>query len=153
MKRLQEFQTAHSPYHKANIRPLDFDLSEVIGFKTRVAIASKQVTRTVVREVRVEELKRQILNSEKLKTHFEDNPREAALLRHDRRTRKIRVDKVMAHVPDYILGNKTIVEVPNSTRNFQALGASSETPGRRKKRKYKSKRGDPLRRKRRRRKK
>jgi len=152
MNRLQEFQTVNSPQHKANIQPLDFDLKEVIGFKTRVAIARTNVTRNAVKEAQLSELKRQMLNSEKLKMHFEDNPREANLLRHDQKLHKRKVDKLLAHVPSYILGDRTIVEVPNSTRNFQALGATSEIPGKRK-RHWRRKRGGPLRRKRRKKKK
>jgi len=152
MKRLKEFQTIHSPTHKANIKPLDFDLQEIIGFKIRVQIAIRNVTRNAVKEARLKELKRQMLKSDKLKAYFENNPREATLLtlKHDNKP-TIKVDKLLAHIPSYILGDRTIVEVPNSTRNFQALGASTEYPGQRKKRIYhRRRRGrNPLRRKRR----
>lgn len=147
MKRLKEFQTIHSPTHKANIKPLDFDLKEIIGFKIRVQIAIRNVTRNTVKEVRLRELRRQMLKSKQLKAYFENNPREATLLGRNRRKRKI--DKLLAHIPGYILGDRTIVEVPNSTRNFQALGASTEFPGQRKKRIFRRRRRGPLRRKRR----
>jgi len=149
MKRLKEFQTIHSPTHKANIKPLDFDLKEIIGFKIRVQIAIRNVTRSSIKEARLKELRRQMLKSEQLKAYFENNPREATLLSQDD-PRKRRVNKLLAHIPGYILGDRTIVEVPNSTRNFQALGASTEYPGKRKKRFFRRKRGGPLRRKRRR---
>jgi len=147
MERLKEFQTINSPTHKANIQPLDFDLKEILGFKVRVQIAIKNVSKNDVREARLSELKRQMLNSQKLKVHFEDNPREAELLRHDRHHKKRKINKLLAHIPGYILGDTTIVEVPNSTRNFQALGASTEHPGQRMRR-YK-RRTNPLKRRRR----
>jgi ATP-dependent RNA helicase DDX56/DBP9 len=37
-----------------------------------------------VKEARLRELKMEMLNSQKLKAHFEDNPRELDLLRHDK---------------------------------------------------------------------
>ena len=37
-----------------------------------------------VKEARVKELKFEMLNSQKLKAHFEDNPRERELLKHDK---------------------------------------------------------------------
>merc|ERR1719419_1419658 len=104
MQRLKEFQTIHSPTHKANIKPLDFDLEEIVGFKIRVQIAIRNVTRNAVKEARLKELKRQMLKSNKLKAYFENNPREATLLTltHDHKPIR-KVNKLLAHIPSYIL--------------------------------------------------
>ncbi|KAA8578259.1 hypothetical protein FQN60_009243 [Etheostoma spectabile] len=46
--------------------------------------AMRSVTKQAVREARLKEIKQELLNSEKLKTYFEDNPRDLQLLRHDK---------------------------------------------------------------------
>jgi ATP-dependent RNA helicase DDX56/DBP9 len=64
--------------------PLDFDLQEVEGFRYRVEDVSRAVTRTAVKETRAAELRAEILNSDRLQSHFEENPADLQLLRHDR---------------------------------------------------------------------
>ncbi len=70
--------------HQRQPRPLDFDLSELEGFRYRVEDVSRVVTRTAIRETRAAELRAEILNSERLQSHFDENPSELQLLRHDR---------------------------------------------------------------------
>ena len=76
--------------------PLDFDLNEIEGFRYRVEDVSRAVTRTAVRETRAAELRAEILNSERLQSHFEDNPADLQLLRHDRVA--THVSKVQDHL-------------------------------------------------------
>lgn len=84
--------------------PLDFDLHEVEGFRYRVEDVSRAVTRTAVQETRAAELKAEILNSERLLNHFEDNPTDLQLLRHDRvATHVSKVQDHLKHVPKYLL--------------------------------------------------
>jgi ATP-dependent RNA helicase DDX56/DBP9 len=64
--------------------PLDFDLKEIEGFRYRVEDVARAVTRTSVKETRAAELRAEILNSERLQSHFEENPSDLNLLRHDR---------------------------------------------------------------------
>ena len=64
--------------------PLDFDLREIEGFRYRVEDVSRAVTKTAVRETRAAELRAEILNSDRLQSHFNDNPADLQLLRHDR---------------------------------------------------------------------
>ena len=64
--------------------PLDFDLKELEGFRYRVEDVCRAVTRTAVRETRAAELKAELLNSERLSSHFEENPTDLQILRHDR---------------------------------------------------------------------
>jgi ATP-dependent RNA helicase DDX56/DBP9 len=64
--------------------PLDFNLKEIEGFRYRVEDVSRAVTRTAVREARAAELRAEILNSDRLQNHFDDNPADLQLLRHDR---------------------------------------------------------------------
>jgi ATP-dependent RNA helicase DDX56/DBP9 len=76
--------------------PLDFDLREIEGFRYRVEDVQRAVTRTAVRETRAAELRAEILNSERLQSHFEDNPTDLQLLRHDRVA--THVSKVQDHL-------------------------------------------------------
>ena len=76
--------------------PLDFDLKEIEGFRYRVEDVSRAVTRIAVKETRAAELKAEILNSERLQSHFEENPTDLQLLRHDRVA--THVSKVQDHL-------------------------------------------------------
>jgi len=72
------------PEFQSQPSPLDFDLKEIEGFRYRVEDVSRAVTRTAVREARAAELRAEILNSDRLQNHFDDNPADLQLLRHDR---------------------------------------------------------------------
>jgi len=84
--------------------PLDFDLQEIEGFRYRVEDVGRAVTKTAVRETRAAELKAEVLNSERLQAHFEDNPADLQILAHDRIATHIsRVQDHLKHVPKYLL--------------------------------------------------
>eukprot|EP00731_Ephydatia_muelleri_P020408 Em0013g135a len=56
-----------------------------------------------VKEARMKEIRTEILNSEKLKHHFEDNPRDLQVLRHDNVLQPTRVQPHLKHVPSYLM--------------------------------------------------
>ncbi|NXL73460.1 DDX56 helicase, partial [Leptocoma aspasia] len=64
--------------------------------------AMRAVTKQAVREARLRELRQELLNSEKLKVYFEDNPRDLQALRHDRPLHPASVQPHLGHVPDYL---------------------------------------------------
>ncbi|KAJ8612076.1 hypothetical protein MRB53_037627 [Persea americana] len=66
------------------IQPYRFDMDKLAGFAYRVASALKTVSPGAVREARVKELRQELLRSEKLKRHLEENPDDAQYLRHDK---------------------------------------------------------------------
>lgn len=76
--------------------PLDFDLHEIEGFRYRIEDVSRAVTRVAVQETRAAELRSEILNSERLGSHFEENPVDLQILRHDRVA--THVSKVQDHL-------------------------------------------------------
>lgn len=76
--------------------PLQFDLKEIEGFRYRVEDVSRAVTKVAIRETRIAELRAELLNSERLEKHFEDNPQDLQLLRHDRQA--THVSKVKSHL-------------------------------------------------------
>ncbi len=65
---------------------------------------SRAVTKIAIREARAAEVKAEILNSERLQSHFEQNPADLQLLQHDRRATHVsRVQDHLKHVPRYML--------------------------------------------------
>ena len=80
-----------------------FNIFQVDGFRYRVENAMRAVTNANVKEARLRELKMEMLNSHKLKAHFEDNPRELDLLRHDKVLRPAAVQHALASVPSYLI--------------------------------------------------
>lgn len=84
--------------------PLDFDLREIEGFRYRVEDVSRAVTKATIKEARAAELRAEIINSDRLQSHFEDNPADLQLLRHDRlATHTFKVQEHLKHVPKYLL--------------------------------------------------
>ncbi|KAI8837085.1 P-loop containing nucleoside triphosphate hydrolase protein [Chytridium lagenaria] len=89
------------------ILPFTCDPTQVSAFKYRVEDAMKAVTKTAIKEARLKEIKQEILNSEKLKAHFEDNPKDLQALRHDKPLHPSRVQSHMKHVPDYLMPKRS----------------------------------------------
>ncbi|KAL5512982.1 DBP9 [Sanghuangporus vaninii] len=85
------------------IKEYKFDMKQVEAFRYRMQDALRAVTRTAIREARLKELKSEILNSEKLKAHFDDNPLDLEYLRHDKPLHPTRVQPHMKHVPKYLM--------------------------------------------------
>ncbi|KIJ59232.1 hypothetical protein HYDPIDRAFT_101057 [Hydnomerulius pinastri MD-312] len=87
----------------SKIKEYKFDMQQVEAFRYRMEDALRSVTRSAIKEARIKELKTEILNSEKLKAHFEDNPLDLEYLRHDKPLHPTRVQAHMKHVPKYLL--------------------------------------------------
>ncbi|KAL0955293.1 hypothetical protein HGRIS_004182 [Hohenbuehelia grisea] len=87
----------------STVKEYKFDMAQVEAFRYRMEDALRAVTRAAIREARIKELKSEILNSEKLKAHFEDNPLDLEYLRHDKPLHPTRVQSHMKHVPKYLL--------------------------------------------------
>ncbi|KAK9239289.1 P-loop containing nucleoside triphosphate hydrolase protein [Lipomyces kononenkoae] len=145
MARIQRDQKRN--HGGAEIKPYVFDMKQVDAFRYRMDDAFRAVTRTAIREARTKELKQEILASEKLKQHFEENPDELEQLRHDREVHAVRVQHHLKHVPDYLLpeaGRRSLVKdlgfvgihktQQNRIRRARAVHKARSNP----------RRGDPL---------
>ncbi|CAN6484687.1 unnamed protein product [Victoria cruziana] len=75
----------------------------VDNLRYRAQDIAKGITRANVRESRAQDLRNEILNSEKLKAHFEHNPRDLDLLKHDKVLSKKAPPSHLKAVPDYLL--------------------------------------------------
>uniref|UniRef100_A0A8C2NCZ7 Probable ATP-dependent RNA helicase DDX56 n=1 Tax=Capra hircus TaxID=9925 RepID=A0A8C2NCZ7_CAPHI len=83
--------------------PYQFHMEEIKGFRYRCRDAMRSVTKQAIREARLKEIKEELLHSEKLKTYFEDNPRDLQLLRHDLPLHPAVVKPHLGNVPDYLV--------------------------------------------------
>ncbi|XP_068030490.1 probable ATP-dependent RNA helicase DDX56 [Anomalospiza imberbis] len=84
------------------LQPYEFRMEEIETLRYRCRDAMRAVTKQAVREARLRELRQELLNCEKLKVYFEDNPRDLQALRHDRPLHPASVQPHLRHVPDYL---------------------------------------------------
>lgn len=85
------------------MKPFQFNVAAIEGFRYRVEDMARSVTRSSVREARIKELKAEILNSAKLQAHFEDNPKDLTLLQHDQTLQQARVQPHLKYIPSYLM--------------------------------------------------
>ena len=105
---------------------LAFDLSAVEGFRYRVEDVSRAVTAVAVRDTRKAEIAHEMLNSERLKEHWEENPKDLQLLQSD----SIRVSKIqshLGHVPKYLVPEGMRVEGQGKRRKRKGGSAGRNT--------------------------
>ncbi|KAI5843219.1 ATP-dependent RNA helicase dbp9 [Tricharina praecox] len=95
--------TAQQAKKGKQVKPYIFDMEQVQSFRYRMDDALRAVTRTAIREARTRELRQELLASEKLKRHFEENPEDLKHLRHDGELRAARIQPHLKHVPEYLL--------------------------------------------------
>ncbi|KAJ5129900.1 uncharacterized protein N7515_005939 [Penicillium bovifimosum] len=88
------------------VKPYHFEMKQVDAFRYRMTDALRSVTRLAVQEARGREIRQELIKSEKLKRHFEENPEELRQLRHDGELRAARVQAHLKHVPDYLMPTK-----------------------------------------------
>lgn len=120
---LLKVQNSQPQDAEGNSQPseLPFDIREVYSFKYRVDNVKQTITRKAIKEARLAELKQEMINSERLRAHFEDNPRDLQVLRHDRALRPSEVQPALATVPDYL--------VPESLKAAAAAAKDSAGAG------------------------
>ena len=87
------------------IKDYQFDMTQVESFRYRMNDALRAVTGVAVREARTRELRQELINSDKLKRHFEENPEDLHHLRHDGELRAARTQAHLKHVPEYLMPN------------------------------------------------
>ncbi|PBP26687.1 putative ATP-dependent RNA helicase dbp9 [Diplocarpon rosae] len=93
----------HQKKKGKEIKPYHFDMKQVEAFRYRMGDALRAVTGIAIREARTRELRQELIKSEKLKRHFEENPEDLHHLRHDGELRPARVQSHLKHVPEYLL--------------------------------------------------
>ncbi|KZV24948.1 DEAD-box ATP-dependent RNA helicase 16-like [Dorcoceras hygrometricum] len=82
-------------------------VNAVESLRYRAEDVARSITKVAVRESRAQDLRNEILNSEKLKAHFQDNPRDLDLLKHDKLLSKKMPAPHLRNVPEYLLDPTT----------------------------------------------
>ncbi|KAM7520372.1 hypothetical protein LguiB_019334 [Lonicera macranthoides] len=116
----------------------------VESLRYRAEDVARSITKLVVREARAQELRNEILNSEKLKAHFQDNPKDLDLLKHDKVLSKKAPASHLRHLAAYMLDPTTQEAIKIIKQRRDAMGKHNNN-ARRKGLKAKSKKSkDPL---------
>nr|GMC99202.1 DEAD-box ATP-dependent RNA helicase 16 [Ipomoea batatas] len=116
----------------------------VESLRYRAEDVGRSVTKVAVRESRAQDLRNEILNSQKLKAHFQDNPRDLDLLKHDKTLSKKAPAPHLRDVPDYLM-DPTTQEASKIVKLARAAMGNENAPRRKGGLKGKFKRSrDPL---------
>ncbi|KAE8154866.1 ATP-dependent RNA helicase dbp9 [Aspergillus avenaceus] len=108
------------------VKPYHFEMSQVEAFRYRMTDALRSVTRLAVQEARAREIRQELIKSEKLKRHFEENPDELRQLRHDGELRSARVQPHLKHIPEYLMPAKGKKGLTSDDVGFVSMRKQSE---------------------------
>ena len=108
------------------VKPYNFDMKQVESFRYRMGDALRAVTSVAIREARTRELRQELMKSEKLKRHFEENPSDLHHLRHDGELRPARVQAHLRHVPSYLLPKEGKKSITPDDGGFVGIRKTSE---------------------------
>ena len=86
-----------------NVEDYKFDMQKLQGLWYRVSSALKIVNPSAIRQARLKELRDELLKSEKLKRHLEENPEDLKWLRHDHESRAAHLQPHLKIIPDYLV--------------------------------------------------
>ncbi|PHZ17365.1 DEAD-domain-containing protein [Rhizopus microsporus ATCC 52813] len=129
----------------AELKPYSFEKKNVSGFKYRVEDALKVVNKVAIKEARIKEIKQEILNSEKLKAHFEDKPKDLEFLRHDHTLQPAKIQQHLKHIPSYLMPRITVpTAMANAGENVPFHSEKRKRKGHFKSNHNNKKRKDPL---------
>lgn len=125
------------------VGPLAFRMDQIESFRYRVEDCLRMVTDAAVNAARLADVRREIVNSEKLKEYFEENPQDLEALQHDLSLAK-NAPEHLAHVPSYLLPpalRASVSQEPDGSRfKIQKRNVSSKSTNK----KRSSKKNDPL---------
>ena len=88
---------------ECTLKSYNFNISSIEGFRYRCLDAYRSVTKFAIEEARRKEIKQEMMNSEKLKTFFADNPKDLEVLRHDKVAKPREVKEHLSTVPEYLI--------------------------------------------------
>ncbi|KAB8230976.1 ATP-dependent DNA/RNA helicase [Aspergillus alliaceus] len=108
------------------VKPYHFEMKQVEAFRYRMTDALRAVTRLAVQEARAREIRQELIKSEKLKRHFEENPEELRQLRHDDELRSARVQPHLKHIPEYLMPSKGKKGISSQDVGFVSMRKQNE---------------------------
>jgi len=127
----------------SQLKPYQFKMEELDGFRYRARDAWRSVTKIAIREARLKEIKMEMLNSQKLKSYFEDNPRDKQLLRHDKALHTVKHQEHLKNVPEYIVPEtlKRMTGMSKKRRGKKGKGGAKMTDTQKQ---FNKRKADPL---------
>ena len=116
-----------SAYADGSLNQFQVDMGKLAAFRYRTEDALRAVTRNAVKEARLAEIRRELLHSKKLAAHFDANPDDLEILRHDKPLAVARKQPHLAHVPTYLKpetegATETVAAVGSSVHRLKAAG-------------------------------
>lgn len=108
------------------VKPYHFEMQQVDAFRYRMTDALRAVTRLAIQEARAREIRQELVKSEKLKRHFEENPEELRQLRHDGELRSARVQPHLKHIPEYLMPAKGRKGISSEDVGFVGIRKTNE---------------------------
>jgi ATP-dependent RNA helicase DDX56/DBP9 len=103
----------------------------VESLRYRAEDVARSITKLAVREARAQELRNEIINSEKLKAHFQDNPKDLDLLKHDKSLSKKAPASHLRHLAGYLV-DPTTQEASKILQHSREASKKSNNNARRK---------------------
>ncbi|EGC36067.1 hypothetical protein DICPUDRAFT_32400 [Dictyostelium purpureum] len=125
-----------------NLKPFEFKMNAIEGFRYRVEDVLRNVNVRSIKEARKSELKQEVLNNEKLKSHFSENPQDLLALKHDTALIKKQVSNHLKYVPEYLLPQQfkshvdqklEVIPSTNNPEKVRGVNYSKKTEQRRRK--------------------
>ncbi|KAJ1980462.1 ATP-dependent DNA/RNA helicase [Dimargaris verticillata] len=117
-EKVYERVVAYQQKQGQTIKPFVVDPSQLEGFRYRTMGALSMVSRLTVQKARVKDIKRELVNSEKLQSHFQDKPQDLDFLRHDKALQPNRVKAYMSHLPEYMIPKSSeLIALVNPAQN------------------------------------
>lgn len=108
----------------SNFKKFRFKMHELDSLKYRTHDAHRMITRVAINEARVKEIKRELLNSEKLKSYFEQNTKDWKALKQDKEYHILQPVAHLKHMPDYIIPDslQSTVKADDSRKRWYEEG-------------------------------
>mmetsp|Transcript_11642 Transcript_11642/g.18936 ORF Transcript_11642/g.18936 Transcript_11642/m.18936 type:complete len:564 (+) Transcript_11642:44-1735(+) len=154
LQRVMKKQSA-GPTGTPSIKPFNFRLTEIEGFRYRVEDVLRSITKRAIQEARMKDIRQEVLNSERLKSYFDEHPKDLQVLKHDKTlSHQAKIKPHLKHIPGYLLPQNmrstqnvrlpepTFVKKPRKQASTGKRRRSSNDS--RDKSKKKKRRGDPL---------
>jgi ATP-dependent RNA helicase DDX56/DBP9 len=91
------------------LKELPLVMKDINALAYRVEDMAQNVTKKRVKAARLTEIRIEMLNSEKLQAHWEDNPKELALLQHTGRLSRQKIEGHLQSLPGYLKPTEHVV--------------------------------------------
>jgi ATP-dependent RNA helicase DDX56/DBP9 len=121
--------SSSSPSQPVNVlSALRFEMEQIAGFRYRAESVLAKLRPAIVREARIEGLRKELINSQKLQAHFAAKPSDLVALQHVHQAPLVagQVDRGLRQVPGYMVP-KSMLKNPNGVigQARKALGGAS----------------------------